>query len=203
MYQTALKTTQLGQTDLQITRVGFGAWAIGGGTGSTAGVRRTMQSPRSTARSRGDQLDRHRRRLRLRSLGAGRRARAARPARATVRVHEVLAAGRPRPQGPAQPQTRLGPARGRSQPRATRDRRDRPLPDPLADPRGGHRGGLGGARRGQRARPRPPHRRLELQRRAVAPDSADRAGRHAPAGALADRARRRAGAPPVRTPSAR
>jgi aryl-alcohol dehydrogenase-like predicted oxidoreductase len=31
MYQTALKTTQLGETGLEITRVGFGAWAIGGG----------------------------------------------------------------------------------------------------------------------------------------------------------------------------
>ncbi len=31
MHETALQTTQLGQTDLQITRVGFGAWAIGGG----------------------------------------------------------------------------------------------------------------------------------------------------------------------------
>ena len=31
MYQTKLKTTQLGQTGLEITRVGFGAWAIGGG----------------------------------------------------------------------------------------------------------------------------------------------------------------------------
>jgi aryl-alcohol dehydrogenase-like predicted oxidoreductase len=31
MYQTALDTTQLGQTGLTITRVGFGAWAIGGG----------------------------------------------------------------------------------------------------------------------------------------------------------------------------
>ncbi len=31
MYQTALKTTQLGQTGLTITRVGFGAWALGGG----------------------------------------------------------------------------------------------------------------------------------------------------------------------------
>jgi hypothetical protein len=31
MYQTTLKTTQLGQTDLEITRVGFGAWALGGG----------------------------------------------------------------------------------------------------------------------------------------------------------------------------
>ncbi len=31
MHRTALKTTQLGQTGLEITRVGFGAWAIGGG----------------------------------------------------------------------------------------------------------------------------------------------------------------------------
>jgi aryl-alcohol dehydrogenase-like predicted oxidoreductase len=31
MHQTALKTTRLGQTGLEITRVGFGAWAIGGG----------------------------------------------------------------------------------------------------------------------------------------------------------------------------
>jgi len=31
MHQTTLKTKQLGQTGLKITRVGFGAWAIGGG----------------------------------------------------------------------------------------------------------------------------------------------------------------------------
>jgi aryl-alcohol dehydrogenase-like predicted oxidoreductase len=31
MYQTQLRTTQLGQTGLEITRVGFGAWALGGG----------------------------------------------------------------------------------------------------------------------------------------------------------------------------
>ena len=31
MQQTALKTAQLGGTGLEITRVGFGAWAIGGG----------------------------------------------------------------------------------------------------------------------------------------------------------------------------
>jgi aryl-alcohol dehydrogenase-like predicted oxidoreductase len=29
--ETSLKTTQLGQTGLEITRVGFGAWALGGG----------------------------------------------------------------------------------------------------------------------------------------------------------------------------
>ena len=31
MYQTQLMTTQLGHTGLEITRVGFGAWAVGGG----------------------------------------------------------------------------------------------------------------------------------------------------------------------------
>ena len=31
MYQTTLRTTQLGQTGLEISRVGLGAWAIGGG----------------------------------------------------------------------------------------------------------------------------------------------------------------------------
>lgn len=31
MYQTTLRTTQLGQTGLEITRIGLGAWAIGGG----------------------------------------------------------------------------------------------------------------------------------------------------------------------------
>ena len=31
MHTTALRTTELGQTGLEITRVGFGAWAIGGG----------------------------------------------------------------------------------------------------------------------------------------------------------------------------
>ena len=31
MQTTQLKTTELGQTGLEITRVGFGAWAIGGG----------------------------------------------------------------------------------------------------------------------------------------------------------------------------
>jgi aryl-alcohol dehydrogenase-like predicted oxidoreductase len=34
VYQTRLKTTQLGQTGLEITRMGLGAWAIGGGAGA-------------------------------------------------------------------------------------------------------------------------------------------------------------------------
>ena len=31
MYKTQLKTTELGATGLEITQVGFGAWALGGG----------------------------------------------------------------------------------------------------------------------------------------------------------------------------
>ena len=31
MYKTQLRTSPLGATGLEITRVGFGAWAIGGG----------------------------------------------------------------------------------------------------------------------------------------------------------------------------
>ena len=31
MQQTQLRTTELGKTGMQISRVGFGAWAIGGG----------------------------------------------------------------------------------------------------------------------------------------------------------------------------
>ena len=33
MYKTQLKTTPLGTTGLEITRVGFGAWALGAITG--------------------------------------------------------------------------------------------------------------------------------------------------------------------------
>ena len=117
MYQTALKTTQLGQTGLEITRVGFGAWAIGGGDwefgwGPQDDERVDRRDP-PRARA-GDQLDRHRRRLRVRPLRADRRPRAGRPRRAAVRVHQVLAAGRPRPHRRAQPQARLDPARGRA-----------------------------------------------------------------------------------------
>ena len=53
METTRLTTTELGSTGLQVTRVGFGAWAIGGGGWQFGwGPRTTMsRSPRSTARS--------------------------------------------------------------------------------------------------------------------------------------------------------
>jgi len=41
MQQTTLKTAELGNTGLQITRVGFGAWAIGGGGWAHGWVTRT------------------------------------------------------------------------------------------------------------------------------------------------------------------
>ena len=36
MQQAELRTAQLGETGLEITRVGFGAWAIGGSWGDVA-----------------------------------------------------------------------------------------------------------------------------------------------------------------------
>jgi aryl-alcohol dehydrogenase-like predicted oxidoreductase len=40
MATTKLATTQLGTTGLEITRVGFGAWAIGAAAGSSVGARK-------------------------------------------------------------------------------------------------------------------------------------------------------------------
>jgi Aldo/keto reductase family len=192
MQTTQLKTTQLGDTGLEITRVGFGAWAIGGGGwefGWDPGGRPVdrRDPPRPGA---GDQLDRHRRRLRFRPLRGDRWACAARSIRASPPVHQGLAARGPWPPRCTQPQARLDPARGARQPRAPRRRRDRSLPDPLADPRRGHRGGLVNLRRTQGARARAPHRRLELRRRAAAADPADRAGGDPAAAVLASRSSR-------------
>ena len=54
MEKTQIKTAELGATGLEITRVGFGAWAIGGGGydwGWGAPGRRRIRSLRSTTRS--------------------------------------------------------------------------------------------------------------------------------------------------------
>ena len=40
-----LTTRRFGSTDLELTTVGFGAWAIGVGVGHTAGDRRTIRTP--------------------------------------------------------------------------------------------------------------------------------------------------------------
>ena len=64
------------------------------------------------------------------------------------------------------------------------------------------RGGLVDARRAEGRGARPPHRRLQLQRRTAAADPADRSGRDAAAALLTGRARGR-GASCCRSPSAR
>jgi aryl-alcohol dehydrogenase-like predicted oxidoreductase len=127
MYQTTMKTTQLGQTGLEITRVGFGAWAIGGGNWefgwgpqdddeSIAAIHHALEqginwidTAAAYGLGRSEQI-----------VGRALDGLAERPYVFT----QVLAAGRPRPQGHAQPQARLDSARGRSQPDATRSRGD-------------------------------------------------------------------------------
>jgi aryl-alcohol dehydrogenase-like predicted oxidoreductase len=71
MTEQPLKTTPLGSTGLEIARVGFGAWAIGGGgfewswgtqadDDSIAAIHRALEL--------GVKLDRHGRSLRIRAL---------------------------------------------------------------------------------------------------------------------------------------
>jgi hypothetical protein len=60
MQTTQLNTTRLGSTDLEITRLGFGAWAIGGGgwefgwgpAPSVSSVARSRASPSGPTCSR-------------------------------------------------------------------------------------------------------------------------------------------------------
>ena len=95
-----LKTTELGSTGMEITRVGFGAWAIGGGgfdwgwgaqddEDSVAAIHRALELGVNwidTAAA-----------VRLRPLGGGRRPGDRRPRRAPVRLHQGRAARGARP----------------------------------------------------------------------------------------------------------
>ena len=105
---SVLPVRRLGRTDMQITRVGFGAWAIGGadwavGWGAQDDRDFDRRDP-SRGRAR-HQLDRHRGGLRPRPLRGGRAPGARRyPAdRASLCVHQVRAGlGRGEPHGPPQ-----------------------------------------------------------------------------------------------------
>ena len=145
-----LPTRALGTTGMDITRVGFGSWAVAGsgwafGWGATddaesiAAIRHAIDP--------GRQLDRHRRRLRPRPLGGagrqGRRGRAAR-GRPAVRLHQ----GRPglgpgRPGGGAPPDHEAGQRtpRGRGLAATAERRPHRPVPGALAR---GRRHAVGG-----------------------------------------------------------
>ena len=200
METTELKRVELGDTGLEITRVGFGAWAIGGGgwefgwgpqedEQSIAAIHRALELGVNWIDTAAAYGFGHSEEVVGRALEGLRRA--------AVRVHEgsLLEGPDRRVVHSLKRDSILREAHASLE--RLRSRRDRPLPDPLADPERGHRGGLGALRRAQGAGAGPPYRRLELRRRAAAADPADRAGRDAPAAVLADRARRRARDPPV------
>ena len=201
MHQTAMKTTQLGQTGLEITRVGFGAWAIGGGgwefgwgpqddEESIAAIHRALEqginwidTAAAYGFGRSEQI-----------VGRALDGLAERP---YVFTKGSLLEGPDRTVVHSLKRDSILREAGDSLQRLGVDAIDLyqihwPIPG------AGHRGRLGGARRAQRARHRAPHRRLQLRRRPAAGDSADRARRDATAPVLADRARRRAGDPAVR-----
>ena len=76
--KSRMNVKRLGKSDLNITPMGFGAWAIGGagcewGWGAQDDARLHRRHSRGARRRR--QLDRHRRRLRARPLGGGGRPR--------------------------------------------------------------------------------------------------------------------------------
>ena len=137
MEKTQLATTELGPTGLEITRIGFGAWAIGGGGWEFGWGPQDdeSRSPLSTARSSSASTGSTRRPAT--GLATPRRLSAARCEGVAERPYVFtkcsLLEG-PGPQGRAQPRARLDPPRGRGKPAPAPGRRDRSLPDPLAIP---------------------------------------------------------------------
>ena len=116
MQQTALTTTQLGRTGLEITRVGFGAWALGGGDWehgwgpqdddqSIAAIQHALEQGINWIDTAAGYGFGHSEQVVGRALEG--------LARAPVCVYEVFAAGGPRPPDRSQPEARLDSAGGR------------------------------------------------------------------------------------------
>ena len=117
-------------------RVGFGAWAIGGGgwefgwgpqadDESIAAIHHALDLDVNwidTAAVYG---------FRAFRAGGGPRPGGTRRRAAPAGVHQVVAVGGPRREGGQQPRARLDPAGSRGKPAPAPGRRDRPLPDPL------------------------------------------------------------------------
>ena len=174
MQQTQLKTTELGATGMEITRVGLGAWAIGGAATTGAGA----------AQDDEDSIAAIHQALELgvnwidtaAQYGFGHSEEVVGRALAGLDERPYVFTKAGQPEGPGRT-TVHEPARDSIRRElegsldAARGRRDRPLPDPLADPGRGDRGGLVDLRRAEGRGPRPPHRRLQLRRRAAAPRS--------------------------------
>ena len=132
------QTTQLGTTGLKITRVGFGAWAIGGGgyeggwgpqddEDSIAAIRHALALGVNWIDTAAH-------------YGFGHSERVIGRALAGVEPRPYVFTKGGLPEGPGRTKTRSLrrdslAARGGGQPRAPRRRGHRPLPDPLAGPR--------------------------------------------------------------------
>ena len=154
---TSIALRTLGNSDLQLTAIGFGAWAIGGGNWqfawgsqddneSIAAIRRALDLGINwidTAAVYG--------------LGHSEEIVGARPEivpAQALRLHQVLAALARGPHHLPFAQGRFGGRRGRSFAAPPGRGDHRPLPGPLAQSRRGDRRGLGGAWRGCASRAR-------------------------------------------------
>ena len=200
MQQTQLMTTELGTTGLEITRVGFGAWAIGGGgwefgwgpqddEESIAAIHRALEQGVNwidTAAAYGFGRSEE---------SSGARSRACRSARTCSPRPRC---SRARPPGRPQPQARLDPARGGRQPRAAGvdaiDLYQIHWPNPDEDVEEGWSALAELKEQGLVRHIGVSNFDVEQLRA----DPADRPGRDASAAVLADRARRRARAPALR-----
>ena len=155
--ESNMDTRQLGTSDLHITPIGFGAWAIGGSgwefawgaqddSDSIAAIREALDAGINWIDTAAVYGLGHSEEVVARAL-EGR----ARPA---VRLHQVQHGLGRAPGDRPQSQGRLDPARVRGQPAPAPGGRHRPVPDPLARPGRGHRGGLGDPGRAARRRAR-------------------------------------------------
>ncbi len=169
--EESVERRPLGITDLVLTRIGFGAWGVGGGGwwggygpqddgDSIAAIHRALELGVNWIDTAAD--------LRRRPLRGGRRPRDRRPRRAASGVHEVLAASGRGGRGRHRPARRLHPRGVRGVAAAARDRPDRPVHDPLAGARRRRvaGGGVVDARGAAAGGEDPPPRRLQLRRRA-------------------------------------
>ena len=121
METAQLATTELGHTGMEITRVGFGAWAIGGGgwefgwgpqddEESVAAIHRALELGVNWIDTAAAYGFGHSEEVVGRALAG--------VDRAAVRVHQGVPAWRAGPRGHPQPEARLDPAGGGGQPEA-------------------------------------------------------------------------------------
>src|SRR5262249_31248884 len=167
-----MSTEQLANSDLLITPIGFGAWAIGGSgwefawgsqddSDSIAAIHEALDTGINWIDTAAVYGLGHSEEVVARALEGG-----ARPA---LPLHQVQHGLERAPPDRPQPRGRLHPPRVRGQPATAAGGDHRPVPDSLARPGRGYRGGLGDPGRAEAGGQGPPYRRVQLQRR---PDEA-------------------------------